>query len=356
MKKIILFLSLVIFLIIAVPTGVVGFESLKSKPSLNKDTPNKEIVKKETVAKADNSENDNAKEKVENKNINIKVYNAETKKIVTLPIEEYIKSVVASEMPMSFHDEALKAQSIAARSFVVPKLKEAGGTGCPKAHGADVCSDVHCQAFTEKDKLLKSWGDEKDAKWEKVSKAVESTKGQVLTHNGQIADAIKYFSTSTGKTEDSSEVFGYDKPYLKSVESKGEEVAPNFKSQVTIKKKDFISKVKKKHKDVKLDVKKLDKQIKITEKTTGDRVKAISIGGKTLTGIEVRSLFDLKSADFKISFDKNNIIFNVQGYGHGVGMSQWGANEMGKSNKNYKEILTHYYSGIEIEDYNKYIK
>lgn len=348
MKKILLFLSLVIFLIIGVPTGVVGFESLKSQPSLNKDSAKVENNKKETVDKKD--------EKKETKEINIKVYNTSKKEIVELPFEEYIKLVISSEMPSSFHEEALKAQAIAARSFAVPKIQETGGTPCPKANGADVCSDVHCQAFSTKDSLFKKWGDEAETKWNKISKAVDETKGKILSYDGAIADAIKYFSTSTGKTEDAKEVFGYERAYLKSVESKGEEEAPNFTSEFKISKKKFISLFKEKYRDANLSSKNLDKQIKITEKTSGDRIKSIYIGGKTLTGVDVRNIFGLKSASFTLSFDSNNVIFNVKGYGHGVGMSQWGANEMGKEGKKYEEILTHYYTGIKIEDYNKYIK
>lgn len=352
MRKILLSILVLIFLMIGIPTTIVGIESLKKQPVVKEDTKtNNAEGKKDTknVAKTD----------VKNaigKDVTIKVYYTPEKKILSLPMEEYIKLVVSSEMPASFHDEALKAQAIAARSFLVPKLKEVGGKGCPKANGADVCSDVHCQAFIPKDERMKKWATEADAKWRKVSQAVEATKGQVLTYDNKIATYIKYFSTSTGKTEDSLEVFGTSQPYLKSVESKGEEVAPNFKSSLTIKREEFVNKIKSKYKDVKIDATNIQNQVKITEKTVGDRVKAINIGGKVLTGVEIRSIFGLKSAAFTLGYDKASVVFNVQGYGHGVGMSQWGANEMGKNGKTYKEILTHYYKGISIEDFAKYIK
>ncbi|MEG0641916.1 MAG: stage II sporulation protein D [Clostridium sp.] len=351
MKKVFLFILLIVCLMIGIPISVVGVSSMKKEPSLG----NKQVI--QTKPQEDKSEKTEVKAPINNSdNLNIKVYYAAKKQTITLPIEEYIKLVISSEMPASFHEEALKAQAIAARSFLVPKLKNAGGKGCPKANGADVCSEVHCQAFLPKDERMKKWGNDAEAKWRKVSAAVDGTKGQVLTYSGEIAKSIKYFSTSGGKTEDSQYVFGYSQPYLRSVDSKGEEVAPNFKSSTSIKREDFVSTIKSKHKNVKIDAKNLEKQIKITGKTKGERVQSIYIGGEVLTGVQMRSLFGLKSAGFTLSFDKANVIFNVQGYGHGVGMSQWGANEMGKAGKKYKDILTHYYTGITIEGYGKYIK
>lgn len=356
LKKIILIIGLITILIVGIPGTVVGFNNLKVDPKLIKDKITEKKVADKAVGKEATTKEENAEKTLVAEDVKINVYYVPEKRTISLPMEEYIKLVVASEMPASFNEEALKAQSIAARSFLVPKLKAANGKGCPKANGADVCSDVHCQAFFPKEERMKSWGAEGEVKWKKVSDAVDATKGQVLIYDNKIATSIKYFSTSGGKTEDSAEVFGSAQPYLKSVESKGEEVAPNFKSTVSIKRSDFVAKIKAKYKDAKIDDKNLEKQIKITEKTQGDRVKAINIGGKVLTGVEMRSIFGLKSAGFTLSFDKENVIFNVSGYGHGVGMSQWGANEMGKAGKNYKEILTHYYTNIKIDDYKKYIK
>ncbi|KMT22774.1 stage II sporulation protein D [Clostridium cylindrosporum] len=359
MKKILMFLGLIAFLMIGIPMGVVGFSNLKAAPSINK-TKETEVKKKEDTKKApskvENKDVKDIKDIAKSKDVMVRVYYVPQKKIISLPIEEYIKGVVSSEMPVSFHEEALKAQAIAARSFVVPRLAVAGGKGYSKVKGADVSSEVDCQAFLPKEERMKKWGAEAEAKWRKVSKAVDDTRGQVLTYDGKIATSIKYFSTSGGRTEDAVEVFGNAQPYLKSVESKGEEEAPSFKSQVTVKREEFVAKIKSKYKDAKIDAKNLDKQIKILERTGGNRVKSISVGGKVLTGVEMRSLFGLKSADFTLGFDRAIVAFYVQGYGHGVGMSQWGANEMGKSGKKYNEILTHYYKGIGIEDYGKYIK
>ncbi len=347
-KKIALLILFTIVLLIGIPAGIVGIESIFKTPSL-KESSEKVVIKekKEESTKVKDTSKDN---------VSIKVYYTKEKKILTLPIEEYIKLVVSSEMPASFSDEALKAQSVAARSFLIPKVKSLGGTPCPKANGADVCSDVHCQAFVPKEQRMKLWGAEADAKWKKVSSAVDETKSKVLTYNNEIAKYIKYFSTSGGKTEDSVEVFGTAQPYLKSVATIEEKESPNYKTTETFKREEVVSKVKAKYKDAKVDAKNIDKQMKITEKTAGGRVKSINIGGKVLTGTEVRSLFSLKSADFTLGFDKASVVFYVKGYGHGVGMSQWGAHEMGKQGKNYTEILKHYYTGISIDDYKKYIK
>ncbi|MEF9952974.1 MAG: stage II sporulation protein D [Clostridium sp.] len=346
MKKILLFISLIVCLMLGIPIGVVGLGSMKKDIEVTKKVEKApEAKKKEEVAPTNNTGD-----------IPIKVYYKAQDKVITMNMEEYIKLVVSSEMPASFHEEALKAQSVAARSFLVPKMKVAGGSGCPKAKGADVCSEVHCQAFLPKEERMKKWGAEADSKWRKVSSSVEATRGMVLSYNNEIAKSIKYFSTSGGKTEDSQFVFGHSQPYLRSVESKGEEKAPNFTSVQKVSRSEFVSKVKSKYSDAKLDPKNLEKQIKITDKTVGNRVKNVYIGGKSLTGVEMRSLFSLKSANFAFTFDKDSVIFNVKGYGHGVGMSQWGANEMGKTGKKYNEILTHYYTGIKIDEYKKYIK
>ena len=250
-KKIALFILFTIVLLIGIPAGIVGVESIFKEPTLKetKEKVDANAKKEETNVK------DTSKEEV-----NIKVYYTKEKKTLELPMEEYIKLVVSSEMPASFSDEALKAQAIAARSFLVPKVKSLGGVPCPKANGADVCSDVHCQAFVAKDERMKLWGGEADAKWRKVSKAVDETKSKVLTYNNEIAKYIKYFSTSGGKTEDSVEVFGSAQPYLKSVNTIEEKEAPNYKSTEIFKREEFVSKIKSKYKDAKVDAKNIEKQ------------------------------------------------------------------------------------------------
>jgi stage II sporulation protein D len=278
-------------------------------------------------------------------------------KIVEMPFEEYIAGVVAAEMPVKFDEEALKAQAIAARTFAAAKMLSFGGSGCVRNPGADVCSETHCQAWISKEDRFKSWKPEEAvANWNKIVMAVAATKDMIISYNGKLAAGVKYFSTSDGKTESSLYAFGYAEPYLVSVDSPNEEEAPNFKSQVVINKTDFISRIKKIEPAINVSSNKLASQVKVLDYTDGGRVKTIKIGGKVFSGIDIRWAMSLKSADFSIGIDKNNVTFNVRGYGHGVGMSQWGANEMGKRGIKYDSIIKHYFKGTEISKIDNILK
>lgn len=280
----------------------------------------------------------------------IKVYVTKDRKIEDMYLEDYVRGVVCAEMPVSFSLEALKAQAIAARTFAVASMVQYGGGGYKKHPGADISSDVDTQAWISKEDRFKYWSP-KDAisNWNKITEAVEATKGMVLAYNGDVARHVKYFSTSGGKTEDSINVFGYKESYLKSVVSPNEDEAPNYQSRVTMSKTEFINRVKQMNSAVKISDKTLSANIKIIDYTEGSRVKNIKIGDKVFKGTDIRWAMGLKSANFSVQVDKKNVIFNVKGYGHGVGMSQWGANEMGKRGSKYDAILKHYFSGIEIK-------
>lgn len=296
-----------------------------------------------------NSEDKLTQDDKEN-NLKIKVYIEDQNKIVELDFEDYIRGVVAAEMPVSFDIEALKAQAIAARTFAFANMQQNGGSGCNKHKGADVCSTVHCQAYITKEERFKNWpATDAAANWEKLTKAVAETKGMILTYNNELARHIKYHSTSGGKTEDSINVFGYKEPYLVSVDSSFEEGTPNYTSKVVMSKTEFVKRIKELNPSTNVTANTLAKSVKILDWTEGERVKTIRVGDKTFTGIDIRWAFGLKSAAFTINIDSKNVTFNVKGYGHGVGMSQWGANQMGKMGKKYDEILKHYYKGIEIK-------
>jgi len=332
------FVFLVAFIVIFVPVTILGGvgEGIKLPIILNKFP----IVT-----------NNNVKEiaKIDS-NIKVKMFDVKNNKVKELDLEDYVAGVVSAEMPVSFNIEALKAQAIAARTFVIANMISLGGSGCNKHQGVDVCSDVHCQAWISKEERLKLW-DANSAleNWNKIMEAVESTKGLVITYNGEIAKHIKYHSTSGGKTEDSRYVFGYQEPYLVSVESPYEEVAPNYITTVVMSKKEFIRRMKELSPNINLSESKLATQIKILEWTEGGRVNRIKIGDKEFTGIDIRWAMGLKSAAFTIKIDTKNVTFTVKGYGHGVGMSQWGANEMGKRGYSYEDIIKHYYRGVEIQ-------
>lgn len=336
MKKIVIYILLILFLMIGIPLVILGGigSGIKVPGIISKLV---DVVPGGT----NNSEGDRAHK--------IKVYDVDNNKIIEMDFEDYIKCVVSAEVPALFEEEALKAQAVASRTFAAANMANFGGEGCKKYPGADVCSTVHCQAWMSKEERFKNW-DPEDAVsyWNKISRAVEATKGLVLVYNGEIAKYIKYHSTSGGKTEDSINVFNSKIPYLVSVESPGEESSPKYETIVTIRREEFIEKMKELSPDIKLSNNNLGAQIKIIDRTEGDRVRNIKIGDKTFTGIDIRWAFLLNSADFTVKVDAKYVIFNVKGNGHGVGLSQYGSNAMAKEGKKYDEILKHYYQGISI--------
>ncbi|MCT4509083.1 MAG: stage II sporulation protein D [Tepidibacter sp.] len=281
--------------------------------------------------------------------INIKVYNTKTDKVEDMDIEEYLYNVVASEMPASFDQEALKAQAIAARSYVFHKI-ESGGDKIPQHKGAVVCTDHrHCQEYLDTKTLEKlhnkKWMNES---FSKIKKAVDDTKGMVLMFEARTIQPL-YHSTSGGKTENSEEVFSSSLPYLRSVDSPYEQESPKFRANMKISKNDFINKFKGIGIVLSDDI---DKDIEVISRSEGGSVKEIRVGKSVIKGSKVRSILGLNSSDFNIKVDKNFVNILTKGYGHGVGMSQWGANGMAHKGYKYDEILKHYFKGVSIE--NKY--
>lgn len=336
LRKIIIYIVLIIFLMIGIPMIILGGigSGIKVPGIISR------LVDVVPESQKDNEPGDTFK---------IKVYNVNQKKVIEMSFEDYIKGVVAAEVPALFEEEALKAQAIAARTFAVANLKAFGGSGCKSYPEGDVCSTVHCQAWISKEERFKNWEAENALNyWSRISNAVEETKGMVLMYKGELARYVKYHSTSGGKTEDSINVFKNSIPYLVSVESPGEEASPKYETTVTLKRDEFIKKMKELSPDIKLTNSNLGAQIKIIDRTEGNRVKSVKIGNKTFSGIDIRWAFLLNSADFTVKVDSKHVVFSVKGNGHGVGLSQFGANAMAKSGKGYEEILKHYYQGIGI--------
>ena len=274
----------------------------------------------------------------------IKVYITKEKKIRELYLEEYVRGVVCGEMPLNFDIEALKAQAVAARTYALSRLESYGGTKCKEANGGDVCDTVHCQVYKEKDKDISI------NNWNKVTEAVEQTKGQILTYNGKLVLEPLYFSVSSGNTENVADVFASKEPYLSSVKSDGEEVAPKYKTTTTYSYNALASAIKREYPKAIISSSKLKSQIKILSynKDSGS-VKEIKLGTITISGTDFRHMLNINSSNFRITYNKNNIEIRCMGYGHGVGMSQWGANAMAQKGSKYGEILTHYYQGVKVE-------
>ena len=284
-----------------------------------------------------------------NENITkINVYVKEEDKVVEMSKAQYLKEVVAAEMPASFEAEALKAQAVAARSYLTARSLSYRSNGYPAEHkGADVCTDSkHCKAWISESKRKESWGKDAKKNWDKINLAVESTKNEVIFYENEIISAV-FHSTSSGKTENSKDVWGGDKPYLVSVESPGEENAPNYTSTLTIPKHEFIRIAEENIEGVDFSG---ELTGEIVRSDTGGII-SIVIGKVPVKGTVFRALYCLKSTNVNIIQTDDAVTFNVKGYGHGVGMSQYGANAMAKNGATYKEILTHYYQGTNISEF-----
>ena len=260
------------------------------------------------------------------KTINLRLNNGNT---INIALEDYVIGVVGSEMPALFNSEALKSQAVAARTYALKKTST----------GATLTATTSDQVYKTNDELKSMWGSSYNTYYNKVKSAVIATSGEVMTYNGTYIDAV-YFSTSNGRTEDPVYVWKYAVPYLKSVDSKWDVGTKFFHATKTISKSEISSKLGVNLTSV--------SEIKINSLTTGGRVNSITIAGKEFTGVQIRTLLGLRSADFTVSESGNNIVFTTKGWGHGVGMSQYGANAMANAGYNYSQILKHYYTGISI--------
>ena len=259
-----------------------------------------------------------------------------------LSMEDYIKGVVGAEMPASFEMEALKAQAVAARTYAYRQLSAAG-----KDTKSQINPDEIGQAYMSQEELKQKWGGNFDIYYEKISQAVEDTKGQIMIYDGEPILAA-FHSTSSGVTEDAVNVWSEDLPYLRSVDSSQDENAPDFITAVEIPVDTVVSKLQSVYPDLIVTESNLLEQIQIGERTESGTVKKIQIGNLLLTGRQVREALGLRSANFSISQEGENLIFTTKGYGHGAGMSQYGANFMAQEGCDYKEILAHYYQGVQV--------
>lgn len=254
--------------------------------------------------------------------------------IKELNLEEYLIGVLAAEIPASFHEEALKAQAVAARTYAMYKIE----------HTLDqeynILTTITDQSYITKSEMQEKWQQDFEKYYTKIKKAVEETKDEVIYYNGKIIEAF-YFSMSNGRTENASTVFQEELPYIESVESQWDnEKLNNFLVIKEMSKTDFC-KI--------LNINNCNTiVISSKEKTKGNRVEKITINNKSFLGTEIRKNLELRSTDFDIKENQDKIIITTKGYGHGVGMSQYGANGMAKEGFTYREILNHYYRNITI--------
>lgn len=280
--------------------------------------------------------------------IYINVLKKSTKKVERMPLEEYVIGAVAAEMPAEFLAEALKAQAVACRTYAARKISKKMVHQGYEKQKVYLCDDFsHCQAYIDKSQMKQRWGKNFDKYYKKIYSAVMSTKGEVLVYNGEIIDCL-FHAASGGKTEDAKEVFGRTVSYLQSVVSRGEEACPKFSGEFYFGYDEFIKRLKSIYPNLKIDTKNISSQIKVLQRTSTQRVKTIKVGNITISGNSFRSIFGLYSTEFWIYPQARGIKIRTRGYGHGLGMSQWGANYLARQGKNYKEILFYYYKNVKL--------
>ncbi len=277
----------------------------------------------------------------------IKLLHKKTGEVEQVNIDNYLCNVVSAEMPADYEIEAIKAQAVVARTYTIYKIKN------KKHENADICDDsTCCQAWVDKETRFSRWEENKrESNWEKIQKCVQETQGQIITYQNQPINAF-FHANSGGKTELPVNVWGgTGLPYLQVVETAGEEGYKQYESEVELTQDELIEKLKTKYSDISIDFSNQE-NLKILEYTDSGRVKTVKFGNHEISGVETRTLLGLKSTNFEISKENDKIKFTVKGYGHGVGMSQTGADAMAKQGKNYKEIINHFYSGVEIKEVN----
>lgn len=270
--------------------------------------------------------------------------------VQTLPLGKYLRGVVAAEMPASFPQEALRAQAVAARTYTQYKLEAyEQGVEIPASHeGAQLCDDfTHCKAYVDVDKMKKDlWGDKADEYCAVIDDAVGATDGMVVTYQGEPIAAV-FHAASSGKTEAALDVWGSAHPYLVSVESPGEDACPKYQGTISISPKEFASKFWEKHPEANFNDPPAG-WFRDSNRSQSGGIINVSVGGVRVTGNEIRSMLGLNSTNFTLKADDSALVFSTTGYGHGVGMSQYGARELALEGKNFSDILKWYYQGTEI--------
>ena len=266
----------------------------------------------------------------------------------SIPLEEYVVGVVAAEMPASYHAEALACQAVAARTFAIQRCRALGGNGCRSHPGYDLCtSSACCQGYLTPAAQRDKWPGEYSAMAARVESAARITAGQILTYDGLPIEVL-YHASSGGMTEDASEVFAGGQPYLVSVASPGEEAYSGYETTTTFSREAAAQMLLEAFPDSGVTAEQLPNQLQLRSSTASGRVDTVMVGSTLVTGPELRRALNLRSTLCTWDCNETSIIFTTRGYGHGVGMSQAGAQAMASSGSTCAEILAHYYPGTHL--------
>ncbi len=312
-KKLILSICIITIIILSLPLIVINFDK-----SFSKDF---------TVGHEDS--------------VMVKLYRHDKDIVEEINLRKYLEGVLAAEIPAKFDIEAIKAQAVASRTYVVSRILSGN-----KIHNiADVCDSVHSQAYIGSSEYDIKFGDKKQEYIEKIRRAISETDGEVIYHDGNIIQNALYFAVSSGNTENSSEIFSFHEPYLIAVNSEFDKDAPKATGEYVFTEKELVNKINDTYKNA--NVSNFD-DIEILNYTESGSIGKIRLGNEIIRGLDFRYLLNLNSSNLSIEKKGDNVIINVKGYGHGVGLSQWGAGKMAELGYTYDEILKHYYTGIEI--------
>jgi len=295
--------------------------------------------------------------------IKIAVYMHQTGELCTMDLEDYVYGVVAAEMPASFHLESLKAQAVAARTYVAGRLRSRGGKGCDRHPQADICTDpTHCQGWLSEDELLQKWGYlDYFAYKRKIAAAVNETRGIILTYDGTVIDPV-YHANSGGVTENSEDVWSVRIPYLRSVRGDFEKGTLHYRDSFSFSVSELesllgISLVERNETTEIIDGDAIRvvvqgnlsaDSVEVVDQSENGHVRLIRLGEAVFTGPELRRLLSLPSARFTVEVLPDRLIITTIGYGHGVGLSQYGADAMADLGRDYSDILRHYYTGVQL--------
>lgn len=268
-----------------------------------------------------------------NNETNITIKNKDNT-LENINLEEYVIGVVAGEMPASFNIEALKAQAVASRTYAIYKINQ------NKNKNYDILTDITNQVYITQEEMQKKWGTNYSKYYEKIKNAVLTTQNEIITYNNEVIEAF-YFSMSNGQTEDSLSVFGENLPYIKSTISAWDNKdLNNFEFTITYSLDEFCKR---------LDINNCN-SINISEinRNNTNHIDYVIINNKKILGTKLREKLSLRSTDITFKINNNDIELTTKGYGHGVGMSQYGANGMANDGYTYQEILKYYYNDISI--------
>lgn len=350
MKAKVCFLIILFLLMLTVPAAVIGFSSPDSispqgETSLESSSPSSAGSDSASqVSSSPQSSEPNAKEQG-----SFHVLDESTGKIQELSYSDFLIGVVSAEMPLSFQKEALKAQAVASMTFFLKKKEAQQASPDAALKGADFSLDFSKgPGYLTDQKLQEKWGDAYGENRKKIEEICQEVQNQVLRDSDKALITAAYHAISGGVTEASADAFAQAREYLVEVPSPGDYLAPGYQTTVTVSPEEFQTKAAAAWPGIKLDGEP-QTWVGESQKTAAGLVKSIKIGSAEATGEEIRQAFSLRSANFDLIFSEGSFLFTVRGYGHGVGMSQYGANFMAAQGATYEEILAWYYPGTKIE-------